>query len=346
MTTRAKAEANRKNSKRSTGPKTANGKAVTRMNATTHGLRSLSPVLPDERAEDWIEYRTGIVAALSPVGALETELAERVALHLWRLRRVGRYETAVTTDGINGAIARARGEPDDDTLPAVFSPARHTPRTFASIQKELEAARANEASFAEMRDRFYRLPDLPNAHRVEGGDALRLLQEIGAYTPNEDGGYTDIKDHGFLTAVGVPEKWRDEPELWDQWTAETVRAGVQLIAEANELTVAELMLRAVRGADRAAIEERQNVVRLEAELPSLPEVRADTETAARNRSLLPPAEVAEKVMRYQSHLSKQLSQTLHMWERLRAIRDGNPPAPPAALDVTIEAGALPPAPTD
>jgi hypothetical protein len=44
------------------------------------------------------------------------------------------------------------------------------------------------------------------------------------------------------------------------------------------------------------------------------------------------------VMRYESHLNKQLTQTLHQLERLQALRSGNPPAPPAALDVTVETG--------
>src|SRR5215207_6617403 len=105
MTTRAKIEANCNNGKLSTGPKTANGKAVAKMNAVTHGLRSLSPVLPGEQSEDWNDHRDGIVAALAPVGTLEAELAERVALLMWRLRRVVVYETEVTGTGIDNAVA-------------------------------------------------------------------------------------------------------------------------------------------------------------------------------------------------------------------------------------------------
>ena len=52
MTTLTKTQASRKNGRRSKGPKTAKGKAVAKMNAVSHGLRSLSPVLSDECPED------------------------------------------------------------------------------------------------------------------------------------------------------------------------------------------------------------------------------------------------------------------------------------------------------
>ena len=56
MATLAQIEANCKNGKLSTGPKTAKGKAAAKMNAVSHGLRSLSPVLPDERPKDWNDH--------------------------------------------------------------------------------------------------------------------------------------------------------------------------------------------------------------------------------------------------------------------------------------------------
>jgi hypothetical protein len=65
---------------------------------------------------------------------------------------------------------------------------------------------------------------------------------------------------------------------------------------------------------------------------------AAEEDAARRRVLLPAADTLDKVMRYESHLGRQLTQTLHLLERLQAARSGNPPVPPAALDVTIDAG--------
>ena len=76
------------------GPKTEQGKEITRWNAARHSIRSPAPVVPGiEKAEDWERHLKGILESLAPEGHLETVLAERVALFSWRLHRVTRYET-------------------------------------------------------------------------------------------------------------------------------------------------------------------------------------------------------------------------------------------------------------
>ncbi len=46
-----------------------------------------------EREEDWREHLKGIEGSLQPSDHLESSLAERIALLLWRLRRVTAFET-------------------------------------------------------------------------------------------------------------------------------------------------------------------------------------------------------------------------------------------------------------
>ena len=79
------------------GPKTALGKATASQNAIQHGITSGAPVVftAGETVEAWQEHRAAIVGDLGPVGALETALAERAALLLWRLNRVWRAEVAL-----------------------------------------------------------------------------------------------------------------------------------------------------------------------------------------------------------------------------------------------------------
>src|SRR5436190_14545210 len=97
MTTPKQAQANRANARRSTGPRTAAGKARSSRNALKHGLRAETALLPGESAADWREHREGVLISLGAKGALETELADRVALALWRLRRVGPCDAAAVT---------------------------------------------------------------------------------------------------------------------------------------------------------------------------------------------------------------------------------------------------------
>jgi len=75
------------------GPRTPEGKAVTRYNATKFGLYSESRVLPEVGEEhEWLEHRQGVFGAVDPADYLEEALAERIALILWRFKRLVRYE--------------------------------------------------------------------------------------------------------------------------------------------------------------------------------------------------------------------------------------------------------------
>ena len=83
------------------GPKSAAGRAVAGRNAVKHGLRSDDPVVTaHESPADWRRHRDGTVESLKVEGHLESELAERAALLLWRLKRVARYETDMTNQYI------------------------------------------------------------------------------------------------------------------------------------------------------------------------------------------------------------------------------------------------------
>jgi len=93
MATRKQLRANRANAQRSTGPRTTEGKATSRMNAVSHGILSESLVVPRlEREEEWDAHRESCLASLQPQGGLEEMLAERVIHISWRIRRVARYE--------------------------------------------------------------------------------------------------------------------------------------------------------------------------------------------------------------------------------------------------------------
>ena len=119
-----------------------------------------------------------------------------------------------------------------------------------------------------------------------------------------------------------------------------LRAGLKLIAKSEKMTGPALVEHVIVEAERRAKAERRRAQRLELEHEKMGKVVAITEQVAASKSLIPDAESMEKVMRYESHLAKQLTQTLHLLERLQAARAGNTVLPPAALDVTVDAGGL------
>ncbi len=93
MTSDAKIEANRRNAAKSTGPKTAEGKASSKMNALKHGLLSEAALLPDENEDQFDAFREGLLRQLKPAGELEELLADRAVATAWRLRRAAQIET-------------------------------------------------------------------------------------------------------------------------------------------------------------------------------------------------------------------------------------------------------------
>jgi hypothetical protein len=86
--------ANRENAKNSTGPKSKNGQAVACQNATQHGLFSSQLLLEGEDPAEFQELLADLQATLRPVGAVELGLVERIAVTVWRQRRLVRAETA------------------------------------------------------------------------------------------------------------------------------------------------------------------------------------------------------------------------------------------------------------
>jgi hypothetical protein len=87
MATAAQIAANRLNAQKSTGPRTAEGKAVVSQNAVTHGLLAREGVIRGEDAEEFEMHREKLMKQLSPIQPLEEILATRIVDLTWRLKR-------------------------------------------------------------------------------------------------------------------------------------------------------------------------------------------------------------------------------------------------------------------
>jgi len=100
MATKAQCRANRRNAKKSTGPRTVLGKAQASKNATKHGLLAQLPVVLTEAQEEWADFRTRIINSQSPIGIVEICFAERIALLFWRMKRLAEFDANQYTDPV------------------------------------------------------------------------------------------------------------------------------------------------------------------------------------------------------------------------------------------------------
>lgn len=107
MTSPKKTESNRRNARKSTGPKTPQGKAVSKLNAMKHGILGQdfvnhAPGSP-ESAGSFNLLLKELIREHQPVGVTERLLVERIAICMWRLRRAYRAEKQALQDAANEA---------------------------------------------------------------------------------------------------------------------------------------------------------------------------------------------------------------------------------------------------
>jgi hypothetical protein len=104
MASAAQIEANRLNARKSTGPRTPEGKERASRNALKHGLLAREAVIQGEDPQEYELHRDEMLGELAPIGPVETMLAERVVGLSWRLLRAERLQNAAF-------VALDEGEP-------------------------------------------------------------------------------------------------------------------------------------------------------------------------------------------------------------------------------------------
>jgi hypothetical protein len=331
MTSPAQIEANRRNGSLSTGPTTAEGKTVAARNATRHGLRSAAAVLPGEDPAEWEAHQAGILQSLAPVGALEENLAQRVALSLWRLRRAAAYETAVTVAGLEEV-------PDELRQPALVGRSDH--EKLEKTLKDLEDKRKTVRVWEGTLHLLERLPGLPDPEPVDPDEVWGAFQDLLDQLP-EQAEAVEVEGAAFLTGLGIPRDEQDQAYQWGGWTAGLAKKGLARIAQAARLAPERLLARAVRTRQETQEENRAKAKQLEREAKELRRRLREREGRLRQRRMLPDGNTLERLTRYEAHLQRQMLQALHELQRLQAARSGEGVPPPAALDVTVDAPAEP-----
>ena len=103
-TSKRKAEANRRNAAKSTGPRTAQGKSWSRLNALKHGILASQAVIStiEGRAERKLFEATveGLARDFEPAGTYEQLLVQEIAACFWRKRRLLMFENRAAFDAI------------------------------------------------------------------------------------------------------------------------------------------------------------------------------------------------------------------------------------------------------
>jgi hypothetical protein len=299
-------------------------------------------VLGLEQSEHWETHCNGIFKSLAPEGTLEKALAERVALCFWRLNRVQRYETAITSVGLERIEEQLRPrpptvrmsfpglEPDEDNLDTL-----QPEEALGKILKDLNDKRATVELWEGTHRLLKQLRELSDDAPVSGDDTYGVFEDLLAALPEEEEG-VDIENSDFLTCLGIPEDELDDAYRWDGWTAGMVRKGLAELSYSVGREPERLLTKALKKRRDIQEQNADAVQRLEATVTVLRRrLKAKEDRLTRER-MLPDANILQKITRYEAHLSRQFLQALHELQRLQAARGGQAVPLPAALDVVVD----------
>jgi hypothetical protein len=98
-----KREANKLNAQKSIGPRTQEGKNISRWNAMKHGLLSKHAVITNYDDQKGFDHILSTMhSEFKPGSAIEEILVERIVDCYWNLGRIARFKQALITDQHNG----------------------------------------------------------------------------------------------------------------------------------------------------------------------------------------------------------------------------------------------------
>ncbi|MGD0114711.1 MAG: hypothetical protein ABSC13_01735 [Dehalococcoidia bacterium] len=271
------------------GPKTEEGKSAVRLNAIQHGGLSTVPVIPGlEREGDWEAHRAGVLSSLKPEDHLEATLADRVALLLWRLARIARYEREI--------VGLAQGRIPADLIAG--EPSRQIWLDEETVTDPV-AIRFHVTEARDYSDLLSNLLDADDEDELSVEEAINILASAAAeaQVPGQDADIIKNLSRDFASSGFV--------------TVRTVRQGLNAIATSARREVEDVLDKLRFAAIATANEVTREAKSIERERQQLVQER-----------LLPDEQDLGKVIRYEAHLHRQLLQTLHELEAIQARRQG------------------------
>ena len=299
----AKIRANKRNSLKSTGPKSKKGKGIVKWNAMKHGLLSKEIVIDagcgEEDEKEFNTLQSQLHEELKPVGIVEEMLVEKIAVCYWRLRRVIRCEIGEIRKQLDTAcwdiVFKRADEHLHDRKYIIFDDSKEKLRRSSmglqyliGILKDVRSEIEEDGHFCQETRKMI----LDNFYTEKGSPAFMILffnhmvtdgQRLSEEDPEKFGESIDPKKAKAIMLktiddeVKTMEKFKKKFEEFEGWQS-----------NANCLSLH-----------------------------------------------LPDKVVLDKTLRYETTIERQFYRALHELIRLQSARlGGNPPAP-LAIDVDI-----------
>jgi hypothetical protein len=213
----AKIRANQLNSARSTGPKTLEGKAISRTNACKHGMTGEGIVVPVEDQAEVEERVAAFVEELQPSGALEVTLVRRAATLAVRMERCAERELAAVADRVVQALADFEApEGLDDAEVAQLRVETARIATF-DISKEACLARKYEAAaergfYRALRElRALKKQSKPDQTSADSDEFRQMLASFSQLNEAADAFKAEVFDKDLRTHSSPAKQFETAP---------------------------------------------------------------------------------------------------------------------------------------
>jgi hypothetical protein len=285
--------------RRSTGPRTRQGKDQSKRNATTHGIFSKVVVLEGESQAEFDALRNRLRDDRQPVGELEELLVQKLATLFWRERRLLIAE---------GAEIRAQAEFIEwDGKERCRQEAAQLPNS--SCNGGLVRWIENPEALQECLDLFERLNEAIDGDGFNPEVDEEIL--IKVYGSNEE----EEVENCRRKLLDSYSSWLDTSLCSDE---ERKQKGYPSPQKCKEYFLKEVN------------EEIQRLERYRKEQATISARRLELESLRRN---VPEAPQLDRLLRYQTTISREIERTLNQLERAQRMRLGQP-APPR-IDVNL-----------
>jgi hypothetical protein len=237
--------ANQRNAHKSTGPKTAEGKKRSKLNAVTHGVFCQEIILMKEDQPLYKDLRRQFIRDLKPQRMIEMQMVDKIVECTWKQRRLRvseatQYELELRDEladkGTTWEAEMARNDPADYCAPVAMT------RMLARDEANLE-------HYSRLDQRLQNM-----IHRCL--KELRTLQESAAET-------AALPDSPFEETVDEVEyKWATG---WDEENEKKKVSDTILVAEKNEANSdATMVSDTISGSERKIVSDTISVSEEEA----------------------------------------------------------------------------------
>jgi hypothetical protein len=323
QTSQKKIDANRRNSLRSTGPKTRRGKGAVALNAVKHGLLAKQAVITrGDGAEDVEEFNDllqGLRQDNQPVGMTEELLVEKIAICWWKLARALRHEMGQIRKRLdNVGVTQVLEQEDKSNLELWLHLTAEQKCFYAGGKKD---------ELPPLNDWLPIMQGLQSKLRTKPA-GIQYLKHVLATTKLEiqtKGYVSEQNQKMLLCAIGFCDQalFMACLSLTQSPKDGKMEGAPEESSEKGSLARREYVL--------DLIDQRAELLEW---LGERAEVNQLLEVDAEARSLVLPDEAAaNKLLRYETHLDRQLYRAMDELERRQRRRKGENVPPPLNVNL-------------